>query len=297
MPLGVLITLVSIAAVLCIALVVLMVLDNHGMLGGAGNGTSAEEEQYVNDQDGGGTENGEDDVELRMAGDTTGLVFPDFDKSLYMSDSAFAAVDPKHDAVDIGKLQKEINPEIYAWIYIPQTGIDYPILQHADKADEAFYATHNEKGEEDPKGAINTEYYNLKEFKDYLTIAYGTNHGDGTMFSNLDFYRDPEFFKSQPYIYVYTEDKLLVYKTFAEYEFESTHIILYYAPTVDWLYESYLEKLENFPGIDANVDKDAWPDKNDRILTLSTHIKDKDDKRFLVQATLYGIRELDTDKQ
>jgi sortase B len=292
-----LITLVSIAAVLCIALVVLMVLDNRGKLDGAASEMPADDEQYVNTPDVSGTENEEDEVEWVVAGDTNGLVFPDFDKSLYMSDSAFAAVDPKHDAVDIKKLQEEINPEIYAWIYIPQTGIDYPILQHADETDEAFYATHNEKGEEDPKGAINTEHYNLKEFKDYVTIAYGTNHGDGTMFSNLDLYRDPEFFKSQPYIYVYTEDKLLIYKTFAEYEFESIHIILYYAPTADWLYEEYLKKLEDFPGLDANVDRDAWPDKNDRILTLSTHIKDKEDKRFLVQATLYGIRELDADKQ
>ena len=32
--------------------------------------------------------------------------------------------------IDFADLQANVNPDIYAWIYIPGTNVDYPILQH-----------------------------------------------------------------------------------------------------------------------------------------------------------------------
>ena len=298
MSTGILITLIVIAAVLCLVMVTVMYMDNHGLLGNTEKENASTD---MTDEDGDAdinvNEEAEEDaseneeVEIVTAMDTEGLVFPDFDSSLYLNDEKFKAIAPDHENVNIKELQKEVNPEIYAWLYAPHTGIDYPVLQHEDKDDYAFYSSHNEKGEEDDKGAINTEYFNLKEFRDYLTVIYGRNMGDGTMFSNLELYRDPTFFKDNPYIYVYTDDEILVYKTFAAYEFEDVHLILFYVTSVDFMFEKYLNGLEEMPGIDANIDKTAWPGKDDRILTLSTYIRnDPNSKRYLVQAKLIGIR-------
>lgn len=302
MPTGILIVLVVLAAVLCLVLVTVMYMDNHGLFGSSGNETPAADVTDMNENTDGDTEadvkNGADasgdyETEMVSAMDTEGLEFPDFDSSLYMDDEKFRTIAPDHEDVSIKKLQDEENPEIYAWLFVPHTGIDYPVLQHADHNDYTFYASHNEKGEQDDKGALNTEYFNLKEFRDYLTVIYGRNIGDGTMFSNLEFYRDPAFFKENPYIYVYTEDELLIYKTFAAYESEDVHLILFYVTSVDFMYEEYIKNLEEIPGIDANTDKAAWPGKDDRILTLSTFLRnDPSGRRYLVQAKLIGIKKL-----
>ena len=37
-----------------------------------------------------------------------------------------------------------VNPDIYAWIYIPGTDIDYPILQNA--VDDSYYLNYNMNG-------------------------------------------------------------------------------------------------------------------------------------------------------
>lgn len=301
MPTGILIALVVIAAVLCLVLVTVMYMDNHGQLGNSENENLPADVTDTNentDADTGTDEKKEADAEeaeteVVSAMDTEELAFPDFDNGLYLDDVKFKAIAPGHDDVNIEKLQDEENPEIYAWLYAPHTGIDYPVLQHEDHDDYAFYSSHNEKGEPDEKGALNTEYFNLKEFKDYLTVIYGRNIGDGTMFSNLELYRDPAFFKDNPYIYVYTKDELLVYKTFAAYEFDDVHLILFYVTSVDFMYEEYIKALEDIPGIDANVDKTAWPGKDDRILTLSTYLRnDPNGRRYLVQARLVGVRKL-----
>ena len=44
---------------------------------------------------------------------------------------------------------------------------------------------------------------------------------NGTMFSGLHKFEDSEYFADHPYIYVYTEDKVFVYRIFASYTFSS----------------------------------------------------------------------------
>jgi sortase B len=290
LPMGVLIALVSVALVLSVLLLVVKYLEDHGKLGNAAvdEGSAANGEITAENP---GIDFPTTVIDESAEAGSAGLSFPDFDSGLMLDENSFSKVKPLHKDEDISSLQYEVNPDIYAWLYVPDTGMDCPVLRRLDEYDQLYYTGHNEKGEEDANGAAFTQIYNLDEFKDYVTIIYGSNN-EGGVFSDLKMYRDPAFFSSHPYMYVYTEDKLLIYRVFAAYEASDVHIIMYYAPTIDWLYERYLEKLEELPGEDANVNKQAWPGKDDRILTLSTHIEGKEDKRYLVQSTLYGIKEL-----
>ena len=63
--------------------------------------------------------------------------------------------------------EQQENPDIYAWISIPGTDIDAPVLQHSE--DNSFYAAHDAAGEENPVGALYTENYNHTNFDDPLT--------------------------------------------------------------------------------------------------------------------------------
>ena len=55
-----------------------------------------------------------------------------------------------------------VNPDIYAWITVPGTVIDYPILQHA--SDNTYYLMHNIDGSYGYPGCIYTENMNSKDF-------------------------------------------------------------------------------------------------------------------------------------
>jgi len=63
--------------------------------------------------------------------------------------------------VDFKKLIK-INSDIYAWIYVPGTRIDYPVAQNQE--DDTHYLKYNFKNEPEFAGCIYTEKANKKDF-------------------------------------------------------------------------------------------------------------------------------------
>ena len=65
--------------------------------------------------------------------------------------------------IDFQTLQN-MNPDIYAWIKVPGTVIDYPIAQ--SETDNSYYLNHSVEHDENKAGAIFTEDYNTKTFED-----------------------------------------------------------------------------------------------------------------------------------
>ncbi len=63
--------------------------------------------------------------------------------------------------IDFDKLQQR-NADIYAWIQIPDTVVDYPILQSAE--DNLYYLNHTVDGAEGLPGSIYTENLNRIDF-------------------------------------------------------------------------------------------------------------------------------------
>ncbi len=175
------------------------------------------------------------------------------------------------------------NPHIYAWILVPGTLIDYPVLQHP--TDDSFYLEHNIDGSAGYPGCIYTEACNKKDFSDRNTLVYGHNMGDGSMFASLHYYENSQNFEENPYIFIYTEEKIFVYHIFAAYSFPGVHLMKNYDFTSDKVFEEYLDDIlsEHYlgfirEGVEVNVDS--------KIITLSTCIAGQPDMRFLVQGVL-----------
>lgn len=185
--------------------------------------------------------------------------------------------------VDIPTLQAEANKDIYSWIYIPGTGIDYPVLQHPEEMD--YYLKHNIDGRNGYPGCIYTQRMNNKDWTDKNTVIYGHNMGNGTMFAHLHNYEDVVFFEENPYVYIYTEDTLRAYQIFAAYEYSDWNL-LYTDTSTDESYLRYLDSIFENEGFNNNFDTGVEFDARDRIITLSTCIKNKDTRRYLVQAVL-----------
>lgn len=100
--------------------------------------------------------------------------------------------EPVEIPVDFASLQEK-NPEIYAWIRISDTSVDYPILQRPE--DDGYYLDHTVDGAEGLPGSIYTESLNKQDFSDKNTVIYGHNMKDETMFGSLKYYMDPTYMK------------------------------------------------------------------------------------------------------
>lgn len=190
--------------------------------------------------------------------------------------------DPMQRKIDFEAL-REINPDVYAWIWIPGTNIDYPILQSAVEADD-YYLNTTIDGKKGYPGSIYTEKYNTTSFTDPVTVVYGHELKNGTMFSELHSYTDREFFDNYPYIYIYTPDQTLKYQIFAAVAFDDRYILgSYNFMDVDD-FQKYLDELRS--SIDGNVNQDVEVTQDTKILTLSTCISEYPDQRWLVNGTL-----------
>ena len=191
--------------------------------------------------------------------------------------------------IDFAALQEETNADIYAWIYIPNTKIDYPVLQHPE--DNLYYLNYNIDGTKGYPGCIYTEDYNSKDFTDHNTVIYGHNMKNGTMFAGLHKYEDSKFFEENPYVYIYTADEVYVYQVFAAYEFSDAHILYNYPSDTDAAFSSYLEEVMDVRSMNSNFNSDIEVTGTDKIVTLSTCISNKPNNRYLVQGLLLEIDE------
>ena len=100
---------------------------------------------------------------------------------------------------NFAKLQKQ-NPDIHAWISIPGTNIDYPILQSGDDTPEDFYLNHGTNKKYLYAGSIYTQRRNSTDFSDPNTVIYGHNMKNGSMFGTLKKYRDVNYFNKNSVI-------------------------------------------------------------------------------------------------
>lgn len=185
--------------------------------------------------------------------------------------------------IDFDKLQ-EMNADIYAWISIPDTNINYPIVQSA--TDNEYYLNTTIEGQEGLPGSIYTENFNSKDFTDFNTLIYGHDMLDGTMFQNLHNYEDLEFFENHPKVYIYTPQKKFTYEIYEAVVYDDRHILKSFDFTQESHRQAYIDSIKSIRKLGSNYNDDVAVDANSKIITMSTCIGDMPDNRFLVGAVL-----------
>lgn len=182
--------------------------------------------------------------------------------------------------------------DIYAWIYIPQTKINYPILQAPEEKGAEYYLRKDIYGKKDTAGCIFTQFYNRNDWLDHNTIIYGHNMRNGSMFADLHCYEDPEFVKQVPYIYIYTPEQLLIYETYCAVEHSNEHLMFAYDYNSKEEMSEFLEMLRNKDGFRDLLLPDVKVTSEDYFITLSTCVTGSEDKRYLVVAKLSAVKPL-----
>lgn len=180
---------------------------------------------------------------------------------------------------------REINSDLYAWIYIPGTQVDYPIAQ-ASEQDDSFYLTHDIYKNYSIYGTIYTEKCNSKDFSDPNTLIYGHEMLNGSMFQNLHYYEDAEYFNKNPYFYIFTEDRVLTYEIFSAFQYDDRHIMYAFDFTQPNEYQSFLNEAMNPQSSIANVRDGVEVTTDDKIVTLSTCDGSNSENRYLVCGVL-----------
>lgn len=184
--------------------------------------------------------------------------------------------------IDFEKLRKTA-PDAYAWLQVPGTDISYPICQHA--TDNAYYLSHTAEQEGKFEGAVFTENFNKKDFKDPLTVIYGHNMQNGSMFATLHKFEDKAFFDSHREFTIYTPEKTLKYRILAAYSADSLHLLKEHEfENRDALFE-YVDSIRNAKSTYANTDSSVSISRDDDYVILST-CTGNDASRYLVQAVL-----------
>jgi len=178
----------------------------------------------------------------------------------------------------------EMNPDAYAWLYIPDTKVNYPILQR--EGDDTFYLNHNSEGKSSKAGAIFTEEtYTNKDFSDPVTLVYGHNMRSGDFFGSLQtIYSSLDGMETYRDIIVYMPDQELHYEVFATVPHDMRHILYYNDFTDPEVYQAFLEQVFSVRSINASIDKSAEVTVDDQLLILSTCLRGDSHQRFLVLA-------------
>lgn len=111
--------------------------------------------------------------------------------------------------VDFDSLKK-YNKDIYAWIQIPKINLSYPVLQH--KKYDYYYLTHNIDNSFGYPGCIFSETNSKKDFSDTLTVLYGHNMKNGSMFGMLHHFDNFNFSYNPCFINIITPTSKIRYR-------------------------------------------------------------------------------------
>ena len=111
--------------------------------------------------------------------------------------------EPYVSPINFEELMRE-NPDTIGWIRVPDTNIDYPIVQGTDND---FYLNHDFYGKESIGGAIYLDFESQGDFVGRNNILYGHNMKNGSMFKDIVKYKDEEYFMEHQDITVYTPER------------------------------------------------------------------------------------------
>ncbi len=188
--------------------------------------------------------------------------------------------------IDFETLQSQ-NGEIYSWLIVPGTEVDYPIVQN--EYDDSFYLKHSalDKSWLD-SGAVYTEMHNSLDFTDRVTVIYGHNGYGNTMFTTLHNFEDEEFFKDHEFFYIYTPDSKLTYEIVSAFKYDDRHIMNSFDFSDDEVFLSFTDMIMNPESTNKNVRESLGKTftVDDNVVVLSTCITHQRSNRYLVCGVL-----------
>jgi sortase B len=154
------------------------------------------------------------------------------------------------------------NPDVVAWLHVPGTNINYPVLAGATNEE---YLRLDLDRQHSVAGSIFLEENNANDFTDLNTILYGHHMFNGSKFADVHAFVDGNIrIEDVPYIYLYLPDgRVFIYQIIGAH-LTTNHSPIYHLPVTDLT--AFHERIaaDNRLTLESELDLDA------PILTLST---------------------------
>jgi len=175
---------------------------------------------------------------------------------------------------------RAINPDVFGWITVFGTNIDFPLVQGRDNS---FYLNHNAKGEFSLAGAIFLDVANDRNFTDFNNIIHGHHMEGGAKFGNLDLFVSREFFDSRLHGNLFFNDKDHGLEFFAFMETSGYNWRIFNPAISDpERQQDYLDAIDEY----SMHTRDIGITTDDTIVLLATCTSDSTNGRHLLVARL-----------
>lgn len=206
--------------------------------------------------------------------------------------------------------------DVYAWLEVPDFSkilktdheLSYPVAQHP--SDRGYYLHRDLDGNNNKAGTIFSEAtcegktINSRDLNDPVTVLYGHNQANRTMFGGLQSYAETLKFDDKAVVEVYQRGRRMTYRIFAGMPYDTTHIMYYHDFTDEQVFTDFFAALDkaatdkNYTGNgdhtngfcpaagSVNVDRSGLPKWGDKVLILSVCKNGDDAHRYLVMAKL-----------
>ena len=181
-----------------------------------------------------------------------------------------------------------LNQDVYGWIVVTDTQIDYPIMIGEDND---YYLYRNYMHEETKAGSIFADMSLSQNHKDnYNALIYGHDMANGSMFRGIrDWFLNKEMksLADTMEIRIYTADALYVYKIFSAYRSSDFNFTKTYFQDK----EEYKEFLDSIYARSILNKKFKYNADETRICTLitCTNVYADPDERYVVHGILTKI--------
>lgn len=179
----------------------------------------------------------------------------------------------------------EKNDDLVGWLRIPDTKINYPVMQ--TREDMEYYLHRDFNGSEDVNGLPFLDARCDAEKPTTNLLIYGHSMNSGAMFAGLADYKDYEFYQKHKKIYFDTMQERGEYEIVAVFQSRVA-----YVDEVAFRYYNFIQAdtQAEFDSFISAVEKLAYYDTGneavfgDRLLTLSTCDREITDGRLVVLA-------------
>ncbi|NLY09266.1 MAG: class B sortase [Tissierellia bacterium] len=141
-------------------------------------------------------------------------------------------------SVDFNHLES-VNPDIIAWIRREDGKLNYPIVQSEDNN---YYLYRSVDKRNNKCGSIFMDAVNNADFSDDITLIYGHNMNDGSMFASLKGYEDKDKVGFLPEIRIFTPNNVFAFEVKYVYLHSGSTAISTNFSDEEW--EKYISSIE-----------------------------------------------------
>lgn len=177
------------------------------------------------------------------------------------------------------------NDDMAAWLLIPDTVIDYPVMWTPE--DENYYLYRDFDKAENKNGCLILDTDSSLDPLTTNLIIHGHNMKSGAMFGNLTDYEKKDYYEKHKQIILYTPERQRIYEVIAVFRSQvykkSDQVFKFYKFFQADTEEEFLDFYDNIKALSL-YDTGVTARFGDHFITLSTCVYHVENGRFVVVA-------------